>query len=215
MIYLQVGFAGEGSTDYEFLVPLLRRLIDELASQCSQLEFEIPEPVQIRLDGRFGNKPAGVVARVLSEHSYLDVLLYHTDAGGNLESAYRDRVSRVIDGLSGVSTHVVGVVPRRETEAWALADGKALARVLGSELGRLVIPPEFRPDRVESILDPKMELEKVVNSIRSPRSRRRGAASRYLGALALSIDTAVLCDVPQVGRAVDDLRTYFQRRGWC
>lgn len=218
MIYLQTGFVGEGETDHDFLAPLAARLCAELASTESQLEFEIPDPEPVHLATRAGNAPRQVVDQVLSSHSHLDILFYHTDAASDVSGAYDYRVNPVVQGLASSGVRVIGMVPRREMEAWALADPIALCRVLGFDAERVSVPGTFRPSRVEGINDPKMELRLFSSSQgrSSRRSRRRSddSSEGFLRSLALDINLSTLAGVPQFGRLRSDVLDYFNSRGW-
>lgn len=218
MIYLQTGFVGEGVTDHEFMPPLISRLCSDLASSHSDLEFEIPDPESVLLDDRAGNAPGRIIDRVLGFHPHLDILFYHTDAASDVAGAYRDRVSKVAGGLASTNTRVVGLVPRRETEAWVLSDADALCRVLGMDVSVVDVPPEFRPSRVESITDPKLALSdfRKVRRESSRRSRRsRGDDTfGFLRSLALDIDLKILSQVPQFERARSEVLDYYAENGW-
>lgn len=216
MIYLQTGFAGEGSTDHDFLAPLLSRLTDDIIRLDSDLEFELPDPVSVLPAGRPSNKPGDVIAEVADRQSHLDLLFYHTDAAGDIEGAYANRVEPVRLGLAraGVRTVVIGVVPRRETEAWALADSAGLCRALGVDAEKVPIPSEFRPSHVEAITDPKKALKDFSASVRTRGYRFHEERFTFLGSLAMSIGLNVVREVPQVARTVEETRRHFRERGW-
>lgn len=211
MRYLQAGFVGEGPTDAQFLAPLARRLLEQHLLLHSRSDVLIPDPVVLRPGGSWGNKPDAVVREMADEFSHLDVLLYHTDAAGDVARAYRERV-RAVSSRTGVP--VIGVVPKREMEAWALADAAALCGVLGVDGSRLDVPAPFTPRLVESITDPKAELDAFTASVTTRHYNSSDPELTLFGALALTVDLDVLVAVPQARRLADDIAALAHDLGW-
>lgn len=195
MRLLQCGFCGEGRTDYDFLRRVGERVVDALVLAKSDQTVEIAFH-DVMPGGRPGNAPSDVVAAVKADFDYLDLLLYHTDAAGNVQVANTTRVDPVRAGLTGL-VPVVGMVPKREMEAWAIADVNALCRVLGLSLSTVTVPHEFRPTRVESLGDPKAALVEFVAKVPTRGVRSSDPNLRLLGALAYEVDLDLLGSVPQ------------------
>ncbi len=86
--------------------------------------------------------------------------------------------------LGGSGRCGVGVVPVRETEAWAMADTESLREVLGTTLsGEQLGLPRTGPE-IEALLDPKATFASVVRAARPGRhSRRRPAPVSFLDLL--------------------------------
>lgn len=211
MRYVQAGFVGEGSTDAQFLAPLTRRLLEQHLLTHARSDVLIPDPVTIKPGESWGNEPDAVVEELADEFSHLDLLLYHTDAAGDVASAYRQRVQAV---SSRTAVPVVGVVPKREMEAWALADASALCGVLGIDRSQVEVPASFVPRRVESITDPKAALDDFVASVPGRHFVSPDPELTLFGALALTVDLDVLVAVPQARRLADDIATLADRQGW-
>lgn len=204
MRYVQAGFVGEGTSDFDFLKPLVRRVLEDiLLAKCPE-DCEIPDLVDVFPSGRAGNQPDAVIGLVRSEYQHLNYLFYHTDAGGNIERAYKTLVGPVRTGLQGV-VHTIGVVPKREMEAWALADSTALETVLGLAKGKNDLPDNFRPRRVESIIDPKAALKSYLRGLPIGQPRAGDPGASLLTSLSAYQDLAVLRQVPQFKQFDDDL----------
>lgn len=214
MRYLQSAFAGEGASDFDFLKPLMERLLDDVLLSKSTEDCEVGPPFDVKPNNKPGNAPDAVVSQVLAEFSYIDVLFYHSDAGNDVAGAYVNRVQRVSEGLAdaGWSGAVVGVVPRREMEAWALADSVTLCAVLGLRHEAVSVPRDFRPTRVEGIRDPKAALDKFVTAARG-RTRISAGGEGLLTALSQRIELAHLSEVPQVRRLYADLESVLRSQG--
>lgn len=211
MRYVQTGFVGEGSTDAQFLAPLARRLLEQHLLVRARSDVLIPDPVIIEPGGSWGNEPDAVVEELAYEFSHLDVLFYHTDAAGDVASAYRDRV-RAVSSRTGVP--VIGVVPKREMEAWALADASALCGVLGVDRAQIGVPASFTPRKVESITYPKEALDDFAAGVPGRYFTSPDPELTLFGALALTVDLDVLVAVPQVRRLADDIATLAHGQGW-
>lgn len=204
MRYVQAGFVGEGPSDFDFLKPLARRALEDLLFARCPDECEIPDLVDVRPGGRAGNTPAAVVGLVQSDYGYLDYLFYHADANGNVDRAYDCQVRPVREGLAGV-VRTIPVVPRREMEAWVLADSAALGAVLGLAPGKHKTPDDFKPGRVESLLDPKSALKSYLDGLPVRRFRAVDPAASLLASVSAVQDLSVLRKVPQFKRFDDDL----------
>ena len=211
MRYVQAGFVGEGSTDAQLLAPVARRMLEQHLLLNARSDVFIPDPEIVKPGGSWGNEPDAVVEELADEFSHLDVLFYHTDAAGDVASAYRDRVQAV-----GTRTEVpvIGVVPKREMEAWVLADASALCGVLGVDRSQVDVPASFAPRRVESITDPKEALDDFVASVPGRYFTSPDPELTLFGALALTVDLDVLGAVPQVRRLTADIAALAHSQGW-
>lgn len=208
-----MGFAGEGPSDFDFLKPLAFRVLEQVLLERSTFQFELPAPVDVHPGGRPGNAPSAVVDLVKSQFRHLDILFYHADAGGGVDATYANLVLPVARDLEEFSIPVVGIVPRREMESWATADAEGLCAVLGLEVGRVPLPLEFVPNRVESILDPKRALRDFIGDLPIRRFKPIGAEFSFLGSLALRVSLHQLLRVPQFARFVCDMECVLKEKG--
>jgi len=83
-----------------------------------------------------------------------DLIVCHRDAERESLAARTDQVRAAADG---VACPVVAAVPVRMLESWLLADEKAIRSAADNSNGKvdLALP---KPDRIESLADPKCEL---------------------------------------------------------
>ncbi|MEU7002039.1 hypothetical protein [Nonomuraea sp. NPDC046570] len=191
---LTPGLVAEGDTDEVFLGIVITRQLRELtwgSSRCSVIveETEVGSCRSIMDADRVGD-----TLRALSADCH--VLFVHND------HRERGKVSRVIAEV-GVATPVVGLVPVRETEAWLLADAHAWQGVKGSRADLL----PSRPAGVESILDPKKVLDRVV----PPRGRPIRDYFEYIGR---NINLDVLAQVPAYAVWVTETKNVLKGLGY-
>lgn len=191
MRYLALARFAEGPTDHRFLHPLLLPLAEDLCLRFSHDQVEIPSQV-LELHSPRGslkdNKPRDDrILQAIHEHAEaIDLVIVHTDGGTDPEQARRERVKPALDRLHADPNfrplRGVAVVPIRETEAWALADGEALRGAFGSTWTDRDLE---RPRDVEKIADPKSELRRIAERIiGTTRKRRKIPLDNYLTQIA-------------------------------
>lgn len=200
MHYLGLALYAEGPTDYYFLRPLLLRLCDDICRHDASQRVELSEDV-IALDHPDSAQDAPRERRVIEAAQLARgawrIVFVHTDGAGDSE---RQRSVLVQPALDLLQQHCardgvgVAVIPVRETEAWALADGDALRQVFGTTLDdtRLGLPA---PGAVESERWPKERLEKAFFATGPSARRRRQGVSPLLNALG---DTVALSRLRQL-----------------
>ena len=201
MRYLQRGLAAEGVTDHLFLRPLLLRVVDWIVLRDRLYDVEIPEIQPVLPGGRPVNDPAAVSEVLKRELIHLDLVFYHSDAKGNPQKAYKERVG-VVDAGGVV---VVGVVPRHETEAWIIAQPGMVAASLGVGVPRLGVPiTSCRPGDVERDQDPKATLRSMLAGAAGGGRRRVRRVEDLLGVWAQRLDLDALTRLSQGRQLVDD-----------
>lgn len=161
----------EGPTDWPFLEPVCRRLLEDLLRRGTGL-VSIQEPF---LPLGSGRRELEGQRQVAVEHcTEYHIAFLHADGKGDPERAHRERIAPVADALPvNGDARVVGVVPVHETEAWMLCDGDALRKALGSQLEdrRLGLPQSVA--QVEALDDPKAVLEAACVEAYAGRRRRQ------------------------------------------
>ena len=137
---LGLALYAEGPTDYRFLSPLLHRLTDELCVQKAREIVDVSAVFPLTEPGRFKeeDRAARILEAARAAWGTFSILFVHTDGEGDPATARQERVEpaaqRIREELGKESENVVAVLPVRETEAWALADGEALRGAFGCTL---------------------------------------------------------------------------------
>ena len=174
MIYLQVGLYAEGKNDYDFLLPLLERLLDDLRAQYYPGQStELPSPLPLGSDEEPGTRREARIAEVIQRsHETCQLFVIHADADGDAIRARNERVEPgVRRGLAGLANVAAAAcIPIHMIEAWMLVDDAVLRR-LGGDAPELPLDPE-------RVRDPKQVLDRILDAIR----RRRPDVYQFVGA---------------------------------
>jgi hypothetical protein len=128
MIYLRAGLYAEGPTDYYFLLPLINRLLREIASQTFPGANEVEDPRGVDSSGHEKRRADRVAAAVRDYEDQIDLLIIHDDGGGDPQTARREQVEPGIDAartaIPDKPLPAIACIPVREIEAWLLVDGR-------------------------------------------------------------------------------------------
>jgi Domain of unknown function (DUF4276) len=208
-MYLTTALYAEGRTDYDFLGPLIIRVAGQLCA-ASAVDFD-SHPVY-PIDAPTYRGPDGRAGRVLEAvREYADqiyILFIHSDGAGDRDEAVernvRPAVERVAAELDWKDKRTVPIVPVRETEAWALADGDALWAVFRTRKTDAELGLPGKVAAVESIADPKQTFETAYQIATKRRGRRK--ASDFLELLGENIRLDCLQAVPSFARFSEELR---------
>lgn len=189
MHYLGLALYAEGAGDYQFLRPLLQRLCENICLNLAERSVDVSDVIP--LDHPHENKDDPRFVRILNAARFhagaWRIIFVHGDGSGDSVVAREELVRRGIDAIRMDFPECVGVgvVPVRETEAWAICDGDALREVFGTALSDdlLGIPASARG--IETDIDPKLTLRNAfMRTNPSPQRGRHGvgAALNALGA---------------------------------
>ncbi|WP_437715758.1 hypothetical protein WMF45_04635 [Sorangium sp. So ce448] len=158
-LYLRAGLYAEGPSDYDFLLPLLDRLLPALASSlfpgacdvADSLGIDAPYPAP-------GERAERIAAAIADRLAECTLFVIHADSKGDPRYARQSCVDPGIDAARRASPDVVTVtcVPVRETEAWMLVDAEVFRPWLGSG-AQSALPAE--PEREA---DPKLTLGRLL-----------------------------------------------------
>lgn len=192
MHYLGLALYAEGPTDYYFLRPLLLRLCEDICLHDANQSVEFGEEV-ISLNEPARVKDASREERIVEAareaRGAWRIVFIHTDGAGNAERARTTCAQPAIDRLAQVLPNDgvgVAVVPIRETESWALADGNAIRRVLGTPLSDEALDLPRNAAEVETRPDPKKTLHDVFLKTNPTSRKRRQGVAPLLNALGES-----------------------------
>jgi len=210
---LLLALYAEGSSDDRFLPSVLQRTAESLLARRQRYAVEVAEPYIVTLPvARRGSADrAGLIAQAARECANFHALIVHSDADGpTRDRAYSERFlpgqqRAAEESGSGRATcqRLVPVIPVRMTEAWMLADLRALLRVIGTDLAPRDLGLPTRPRLVERVPDPKSSLDRLVRRC-CPRRRRISVGDLY-EPLGRQVDLGKLSQVPAYRQFAEDL----------
>jgi len=144
------------------------------------------------------------------------ILIIHADADHRTaDRALKERFypghSLVQQSAEDVCRCVLPIVPIQTTEAWMLADPKALKAALGTSPKALNLGLPSKAKLVETDSNPKQTLKMIIGkaNIHRPRHRHIELNSLY-AILGRTIDLSLLRNVPAYQRFGDDLESTFK-----
>lgn len=206
----------EGSTDAEYLSVLLPRLIEDLAALSQGRLAQVPDqPVEV-----FGvncRRFDEIAERICHAREAITILFVHSDTGGRaIEERLEDRTLALCTRLHELcefpTAFCIPVAPRKELEAWCLADRKAIQGAFGlSENACLPGVPE-RPAAAEHLADPKNTMNALLTHVRG--ARRRARRRFPYAAVAQAQDLATLRSVPSFLALDNSLRRALREAGF-
>lgn len=176
------------------------------------LALDTPEPSRGR------SRAERILAAVRPARGAFDILCIHADGAGDANAAWLEQVSPALSLLSDdyYQRHerAIGVIPIREMEAWALADGDALRRAFGTVLSDQELGLPSKKHKVEGILDPKAVLDQMLSLVVGGGRRRKSGAAGFLAAIGAAIRIDHLRDVPSFARFERDLQQALEELGY-
>ncbi len=169
-IYLCAGLYAEGPSDYEFLSPLIERLLDFHGNRLFPGMIDVGQTIGIDAPRGTASKRADRIAAAVNDNwDSFTLLVVHADGGGAPEDA---REKAIVPGITLAKTSkpfliAVECVPVREIEAWMLIDVDVYRDLLGSATN-ISLPSE--PERE---LDPKKILHVLLDGAGWRRGHQR------------------------------------------
>jgi hypothetical protein len=158
VIYIRAGVYAEGPTDYEFLLPLLDRLLDSLASSLFPGAYEVGPTCGIDASPGPGGRAQRISEAVHDSWETCTLFVIHTDGAGDPEGALKNSVEPGVEAARSARPErpvvAAACVPVREIEAWLLADASVFRAILGAA-------PSCPADP-ERELDPKATLRRLL-----------------------------------------------------
>lgn len=158
-IYLCAGLYAEGPSDYEFLSPLIQRLLDSHGSRLFPGMVDVGETIGIDAPRPTPAKRAERIAAAARDNwDSFTLLVVHADGAGAQDDAWNNAIAPGIALTRTTNPSLIAVpcIPIREIEAWMLAD----AEVYRSVLGRPASPS--LPIAPEREIDPKQTLRTIL-----------------------------------------------------
>lgn len=202
MAYLGLALYAEGPTDHRFFGRLLPRVVEDVYLDRGERPLEIGDVVALFAPpgGADGTREAKIAAAAKEKAGTFHVLFVHADGGAR---PGRVRDEQVDPGLSRAMEELgrryagVGVVPVREMEAWAIADGDALRVAFRTTLSDDELGIPLRPRDCEKVADPKAVLEAAFRkTLRGSRGKGAGTAAGSLQLIAEAVSLSCLAGLP-------------------
>ena len=172
MIYIRAGLFAEGPSDYDFLLPLLDRLLDSLAASLFPGAYEVGSTEGIDAPrGIEGGRAEKIASAVDVWWGACTLFVIHTDGAGDPAAARKNCVEPGVEAARAKHAErplpVAACVPVREIEAWMLADPEVFRTILGESS----VPA--CPADPERELDPKATLRRILKEggVRRPPER--------------------------------------------
>ncbi|MRG97089.1 DUF4276 family protein [Polyangium spumosum] len=160
-IYLCAALYAEGPSDYEFLSPLIRRVLDLLGNKLFPSRVDVAETIGIDAPRPYPAKRDDRIAAAVAEHwGAFTLLVIHADGAGDPDEARQTCVTpgTALAQQDHPSLVSVPCVPVRELEAWMLADMEAFHTLLGRGAS-----PSLPADP-EREADPKQTLRRILQA---------------------------------------------------
>ncbi|MYV99683.1 DUF4276 family protein [Streptomyces sp. SID3343] len=180
---LVVGLIAEDDSDCLFPEQLIIRQVDALLMAAggdlpALVRRVVRSPVPITAaTGRVQAEAAEAAVRC-------HVFFVHSD--WNERDKARSLAEHVRQKTGSTGKAAVVLVPRKETEAWMIADASAFRRISGAELSHLPAGPK----QAEKVADPKKTLKAVMAKV------RHNSPEDYFDVLARDVDLAKLAQLP-------------------
>ena len=105
MMYLRAGLYAEGSNDYDFLLPLLDRILRDIAAELFPGANEVENTIPIDSSGSEHKRADRIAAAVREHEDLIDLLIIHADGDSDPEAALRERVT---PGIEAARTAIPG-----------------------------------------------------------------------------------------------------------
>ncbi len=185
MMYLAWAALYEGVTDQAYFEVLIPRLLQEIALADSIIDVVIPATPAVLLGTR-GRAVVEVASEICESADAFHIVFIHADTGGRgLEANLHSRSEAYCEAAHALcewaSERCICLTPRHETEAWALADPRAVTSALGYMGTPQSIGLPSGAAAAERLVDPKATLVEIASGLQG---RARLQSSQLLGAIA-------------------------------
>lgn len=183
MSYFCAGVYAEGPTDERFLCKLVDRLLHQIAYDVCSGNFTIGETIAIQepkaLKRRNADRATRIAAAIDQAWESCTLFVIHSDADGDAEKAWRERVQPGIDRARQARPDLAAAacIPIWMTEAWMLADSEAFTNIFERPLSNAL------PHDIEGLHDPKTFLENTLRLLGVPAGRGFEGYEALLGDL--------------------------------
>jgi Domain of unknown function (DUF4276) len=171
MTYVSWGVLYEGPTDQVYFDVLIPRLMEDIVLSSGIRTSTIPSAPAVVLT-------RGTIEQVVKEaceaRDAFHLCFIHSDTGGrNLEGMLEHRSTAYCERMHALCNwppvRCIVIAPRKETEAWILADGSAVTSALGYSDTPTSIGLPATAAQAERVADPKATLKQAMQRVRGRR----------------------------------------------
>jgi Domain of unknown function (DUF4276) len=175
---LLVGFWGEGTSDYAFLIPIIRRTFRSVSLDCHGEIEVLLEPIPKSLGPKRFVDQAEAAAKIGVEEFGMTLLCVHVDADSNSpEKVIREKIQPAKERLSSLGSEqhcseMLAVIPVQMTESWMMADVDVLKTEIGTTIPNDKLGFHRKP---EEIADPKGVINAAIRMVKADGPKKRQA----------------------------------------
>jgi hypothetical protein len=171
MTYVSWAVLYEGATDRAYFDVLIPRVMEEIVLKCGIRLSTIPSGPAVLLSRDTVEK---VAKEACGAKDAFHLCFIHADTGGSgLESKLEFRSSAYCEAMRAKCewppARCIVIAPRKETEAWILADGVAVTSALGYSGLPTSIGLPVTALAAEQLADPKATLRDAMQIVRGRR----------------------------------------------
>jgi hypothetical protein len=169
-----IGYSTEGTTDQRFLETIIKRTIEDVASEC-QGEIYVFDPIYYKFP-KPGNFVKGILSLASEAHENgIFILCVHADADDfNVNNVMNFKIKPAFEEVNkiqdNVCKNIVPIIPVTMSEAWMLADVELLKNEIGTDLSDKELDFHRHP---ETIANPKAVIENAIRITQEQFSKKR------------------------------------------
>ncbi len=211
-----IGFFGEGTTDYRFLMPVIENSLKMIFEKSNfDIDFNLIE-IHISKSGLSFPEQVAEAAKKAHNDYGVSLLIIHADADSEThERALSERIEPAINYINSIQTYelckeIVPIIPVHETEAWMLADTDLIRRKIGTVLSVAELRLPNNPERVSR---PKELLQRIIEQVQASRSKRRRremTISDLYQPIGSELDVKLLKRLTSFSQFYSNLEQYFK-----
>ena len=196
MTYVAWAALYEGWTDAAYFDVLIPRVMEDIILNCGVRHSDIAEFPTVRLKR---DRVDAVATEACGRREGFHLVFFHADIGGrgqeDNQQIHASSFCRAMHQLCNwPPERCIPVLPRRETEAWVLADPIAVTMALGYRGSPESVGLPANAAESERVQDPKSILGAAIAQVRG--RRRSVDADQILPAIALRQCLRRLRDAP-------------------
>ncbi len=208
---LFISFTGEGCTDNEFLIPIIKRTVDDLVFERGVGDIDVDEIrlLKVKKTGKsFAEYVVDAAEEALGNGSQL--MIVHSDSDRDTyEQRYEHKFLPAYEALNNsdddevkaFEKKLIPIIPIRMIEAWMLADHDLLKENIGTQLSDADLGISGAP---ESIADPEAIRTAQANQTYK-RKTKVSSISELYGYIANQMDINKLKHLSAYNRFVGEL----------